>query len=71
MRWEVIQAVVKSLRVSFSDASPARWTGIGYILLARSGRKLGPHWLCGDGKDRIISKMLATVERLRPRYLRE
>lgn len=41
------------------------------ILLARSGRKLGPHWLCHEGKERVISNVLAAVERLRPRYLRE
>jgi hypothetical protein len=41
------------------------------ILLVRSGRTLGPHWLCGESKDRVISKMLATVERLRLRYVKE
>jgi hypothetical protein len=35
-------------------------------LLARSLRKLGPHWLLGEAKDRVVSKMLSTVERFRP-----
>ena len=41
------------------------------ILLARSGRTLGPHWVRGEVKDRVVSKLLATVETLRPRYLKE
>jgi hypothetical protein len=41
------------------------------LLLARSGRTIGQHWLRGEGKDRVISGMLANVDRLRPRYIQE
>lgn len=35
-------------------------------LLEQSGRSLGPQWLTGEAKDRVLLKLLASVERLRP-----
>jgi hypothetical protein len=35
-------------------------------LLQRTGEKLGPTWIDSDAKDRVVRKILAVVERLRP-----
>lgn len=35
-------------------------------LLKRSNQSLGPRWIVGEAKDRVLVKTLAAIERLRP-----